>query len=67
MILMKKFGRVWIFQKNQHVQSIIGIVDNKIYLTGTEEWGSQYPSKIYSVDLKKKKVKEEIKLKDLCI
>ena len=53
--------------KNQHVQSIIGIVDNKIYLTGTEEWGSQYPSKIYSVDLKKKKVKEEIKLKDLCI
>ena len=41
--------------KNQHVQSIIGIVDNKIYLTGTEEWGSQYPSKIYSVDLKKKK------------
>ncbi len=53
--------------KKQHVQSIIGIVDNKIYLTGTEEWGSQYPSKIYSVDLKKKKVKEEIKLKDLCI
>ncbi|MDK0707764.1 hypothetical protein P5E62_00680 [Clostridium perfringens] len=45
--------------KNQHVESIIGIVDNKVYLTGTEEWGSQYPSKIYSADLKKKKVKEE--------
>lgn len=45
--------------KNQHVESIMGIVDNKVYLTGTEEWGSQYPSKIYSADLKKKKVKEE--------
>lgn len=45
--------------KNQHVESIIGIVDNKVYLTATEEWGSQYPSKIYSADLKKKKVKEE--------
>lgn len=45
--------------KNQHVESIIGIVDNKVYLTATEEWGSHYPSKIYSADLKKKKVKEE--------
>ncbi len=49
--------------KNQHVQSIIGIVDNKIYLTGTEEWGSQYPSKIYSVDLKKKESKRRNKIK----
>lgn len=45
--------------KNQHISSIIGIVDNKIYLTGTKEWGSQFPSKIYSVDLEKKKVNEE--------
>lgn len=51
--------------KNQHISSIIGIVDNKIYLTGTEEWGSQFPSKIYSVDLEKKKVNEERRLQNI--
>lgn len=51
--------------KNQHISSIIGIVDNKIYLTGREEWGSQFPSKIYSVDLEKKKVNEERRLQNV--
>lgn len=51
--------------KNQHISSIIGIVDNKIYLTGREEWGSQFPSKIYIVDLEKKKVNEERRLQNI--
>lgn len=51
--------------KNQHISSIIGIVDNKIYLTGREEWGSQFPSKIYSVDLEKKNINEERRLQNV--
>lgn len=51
--------------KNQHISSIIGIVDNKIYLTGREEWGSQFPSKIYSIDLEKKKINEERRLQNI--
>ena len=51
--------------KNQHISSIIGIVDNKIYLTGREEWGSQFPSKIYSIDLEKKKINEESRLQNI--
>lgn len=51
--------------KNQHISSIIGIVDNKIYLTGTKEWGSQFPSKVYIVDLEKKKVNEERRLQNI--
>lgn len=51
--------------KKHHVESIIGSVDNKIYLTGNEEWGSQYPSKIYSIDLNKKKINEEKRLQNI--
>lgn len=51
--------------KNQHIGSIIGVVDNKIYLTGRDEWGSQFPSKIYSIDLEKKKINEERRLQNI--
>lgn len=42
--------------------SLIGSVDNKVFIEGSENNIQQFPSKIYSLDLKEKVLKDEVDL-----
>ncbi|EGT3614953.1 hypothetical protein FHH43_01695 [Clostridium perfringens] len=42
--------------------SLIGIVDSKVFMQGHENNMQQFPSKIYSLDLKQKVLKDEVDL-----
>ncbi|MDZ4991871.1 hypothetical protein GNF80_02655 [Clostridium perfringens] len=42
--------------------SLIGIVDSKVFMQGYENNMQQFPSKIYSLDLKQKVLKDEVDL-----
>ena len=43
-------------------RTLIGIVDNKVFISGSNIKGQQFPSKIYSLDLKEKVLKDEVDL-----
>ncbi|MGU8479714.1 hypothetical protein ACV3OD_02580 [Clostridium perfringens] len=43
-------------------RSLIGVVDNKVFISGSNMKGQQFPSKIYSLDLKEKVLKDEVDL-----
>lgn len=43
-------------------RTLIGVVDNKVFISGSNMKGQQFPSKIYSLDLKEKVLKDEVDL-----